>query len=66
MLDDIDFFGKYHKAIEQMGMDNNTAKIEALVDMGNGIDNRCEIVDVIYDENSNTVVIYVDGRKLEY
>ena len=40
--------------------------VEALVDMGNGIDNKCPLIDMIYNSRSNMFVLYVDGRNLEY
>ena len=40
--------------------------VEVFVDMGNGIDNRCPLLDMIYDSRRQTFVLYVDGRNLEY
>lgn len=37
-------------------------RVEAYINTRNGIDNRLKVIDAIYDSNSNTFVIYINGE----
>lgn len=57
---------RYLEACHDAKLPYTATKVEALVDMGNGIDNYCPVTDVLYDPVKKAVILYIDGRDLEY
>lgn len=56
----------FMQACHEASVPYSQTKVEALVDMGNGIDNYCAVTDVLYDPTKKALIIYIDGRGMEY
>ena len=53
---------EFYNKLSKVCRDQTTGKLEALVDSGNGIENLQPIIDILYDETEDTVIVYIDGR----
>ena len=53
---------EFYNKLSKICREQTVGKLEALVDSGNGIENRQPITDILYDDTQDTVIIYVDGR----